>query len=112
MAQLYLATKKPEKALETLKSVRDWHLGDSEVSLYMGLAFAFQKNIELALKELQNAIKLDPNFDLPYYYIGLQYLNSRPDLSKKHLNKFLALSEKKLENQKLITKAQQLLGKL
>ena len=78
----------------------------------MGLAFAFQKNEELAIKELQNAIRLDPEFDLPYYYIGVQYLSSRPGLSKKHLKKFLALSVKKTENQNLITKAQQLLGKL
>lgn len=112
LAQLYLATKTPEKALEILKSVRDWHIGDSEVSLYMGLAFAFQKNIEFAVKEFQNAIRLDPKFDLPYYYIGVQYLNSRPDLSKKHLKKFLALSVNKPKNKNLITKAQQLLVKL
>ena len=112
LAQLYLATKAPEKALEILNSVREWHLGDSEISLYMGLAFAFQKNIELALKELQNAIRLDPDFDLPYYYIGVQYLSSRPDLSKKYLKKFLALSVKKTENQNLKIKAQQLLSKL
>ena len=112
LAQLYLANKVPEKALEILKSVRKWHTGDSEVSLYMGLAFAFQKNEELAIKELQKAIRLDPEFDLPHYYIGVQYSSSRPGLSKKHLKQFLALSVKKTENDNLIIKAQQLLGKL
>jgi len=113
LAQLYLANKEPEKALEVLKSVREWHtVGDSEISLYMGLAFSFQKKMELAVEELQNAIRLNPGFDLPYYYLGVQYLNSRPKLSKKHLKKFLALSAKKQGNPNLITKAQQLLGKL
>jgi len=112
LAQLYLTAKIPEKAIKTLKSVRGWHLGDSEVSLYMGLAFAFQKNVELAVKEFQNAILLEPEFNLPYYYIGLQYISSRPDLSKKYLKKFLALSVKKTENKTLITKARQLLAKL
>ena len=112
LAQLYLATKMPEKALKTLKSVSDWHAGDSEISLYMGLAFAYQKNIKLAIEELENAILLNRKFDLPYYYIGLQYLNSSPDLSKKYLKKFIDLSIKKPENQSLVLKAHKLLGKL
>ena len=112
LAQLYLTNKEPEKALEVLKSAREWHTGDSEISLYMGLAFSFQKNVELAVMELQNAIRLNPEFDLPYYYLGVQYLSSRPSLSKKHLKKFLVLSAKKPGNPNLITKAQQLLGKL
>ena len=112
LAQLYLTNKEPEKALEVLKSAREWHTGDSEISLYMGLAFSFQKNVELAVVELQDAIRLNPEFDLPYYYLGVQYLSSRPRLSKKHLKKFLALSAKKPGNPNLITKAQQLLGKL
>ncbi|MBV51317.1 MAG: spermidine synthase, partial [Nitrospinae bacterium] len=65
LAQLYLTNKEPEKALEVLKSAREWHTGDSEISLYMGLAFSFQKNVELAVMELQNAIRLNPEFDLP-----------------------------------------------
>ena len=56
LAQLYLASKAPDKALDVLRSVRKWHTGDSEVSLYMGLAFAFQKNADLAIKEFENAI--------------------------------------------------------
>jgi len=55
---------------------------------------------------------MNPEFDLPYYYLGVQYLNSRPNLSQKHLKKFLVLSVKNLENQNLVTKAKQLLGKL
>ena len=78
----------------------------------MGLAFAFQKHIEPALKEFQNAIRLDPEFDLPYYYIGVQYLSSRPDLSKEHLKKFIVLSINKTDNQNLVTKAKRLLSNL
>ena len=107
-----MTTKIPEKALKTLKSVSDWHAGDSEISLYMGLAFAYQKKIKLAIEELENAILLNRKFDLPYYYIGLQYINSSPDLSKKYLKKFIDLSIKKPENQSLVLKAHKLLGKL
>jgi len=112
LAQLYLVSKAPDKALDVLRSVRKWHSGDSEVSLYMGLAFAFQKNVDLAIKEFQNAIRIDPEFGLPYYYTGIQLFNSRPNISKKNLKKFLVLSSKNPENQSLILKARQLLGQL
>ena len=110
LAQLYLASKFPEKALDVLRSVREWH-SDSEVSLYMGLAFAFQKKIDLALKEFQNAILIDPEFSLPYYYIGVQYFSTRPNFSEKNLKKFLVLSSSNGENQNLVLKARQLLDK-
>lgn len=112
LAQLYLASKAPEKALNVLRSARKWHSGDSEVSLYMGLAFAFQKNEDLAIKEFQNAIRIDPEFGLPYYYTGIQFFSSRPNISKKNLKKFLVLSSENPENQNLVLKARQLLGQL
>ena len=112
LAQLYLASKEPEKALDVLRPVRKWHSGDREVSLYMGLAFAFQKKAGLAIKEFQNAIRIDPEFDLPYYYTGVQYFNSHPNISKKNLKKFLVLSSENPESQNLVFKARQLLGKL
>ena len=112
LAQLYLASKEPEKALDVLIPVRKWHSGDREVSLYMGLAFAFQKNAGLAIKEFQNAIRIDPEFDLPYYYTGVQYFSSHPNISKKNLKKFLVLSSENPESQNLVFKARQLLGKL
>lgn len=112
LAQLYLASKEPEKALDALRPVRKWHSGDREVSLYMGLAFAFQKKAGLAIKEFQNAIRIDPEFDLPYYYTGVQYFNSHPNISKKNLKKFLVLSSENPESQNLVFKARQLLGKL
>jgi len=112
LAQLYLVSKAPDKALDVLRSVRKWHSGDSEVSLYMGLAFAFQKNVDLAIKEFQNAIRIDPEFGLPYYYTGIQLFSSRPNISKKNLKKFLVLSSENPENQSLILKARQLLGQL
>jgi len=112
LAQLYLVSKAPDKALNVLRSVRKWHSGDSEVSLYMGLAFAFQKNADLAIKEFKNAIRIDPEFGLPYYYTGVQFFSSRPNISKKNLKKFLVLSSENRENQNLILKARQLLGQL
>jgi len=112
LAQLYLASKEPEKALDVLRPVRKWHSGDREVSLYMGLAFGFQKKAGLAIKEFQNAIRIDPEFDLPYYYTGVQYFNSHPNISKKNLKKFLVLSSENPESQNLVFKARQLLGKL
>jgi len=98
--------------LNVLKSVRKWHSDDSEVNLHMGLAFAFQKKRDLAIKEFQKAIRIDPDYDLPYYYSGIQYFNSHPNLSKKNLIKFLELSYKNSDNQDLVLKAQQLLGRL
>jgi hypothetical protein len=77
----------------------------------MGLAFAFQKKIDLALKEFQNAILIDPEFSLPYYYIGVQYFSTRPNFSEKNLKKFLVLSSANEENQNLVLKARQLLDK-
>ena len=112
LAQLYLASKDPDKALNVLESVNKWHLDDSEVSLHMGLAFAFQKKSDLAIQEFQKAIRIDPDYDLPYYYSGIQYFNSHPNLSKKNLKKFLELSYKNSDSQGLILKAQQLLGRL
>ena len=112
LAQLYLTTKAPEKALDVLNSVREWHPGDSEVSLYMGLAFAFQKNAGLAIKEFKNAIRIDPEFGLPYYYTGIQFFSSRPNISRKNLKKFLVLSSENQENKNLVLKARQLLGQL
>jgi spermidine synthase len=112
LAQLYLTTKAPEKALDVLNSVREWHPGDSEVSLYMGLAFAFQKNAGLAIKEFKNAIRIDPEFGLPYYYTGIQLFSSRPNISRKNLKKFLVLSSENQENKNLVLKARQLLGQL
>ena len=112
LAQLYLASKEPEKALDVLRPVRKWHSGDREVSLYMGLAFGFQKKAGLAIKEFQNAIRIDPEFDLPYYYTGVQYFSSHPNISKKNLKKFLVLSSENPESQNLVFKARQLLGKL
>jgi spermidine synthase len=53
LAQLYLASKEPEKALNVLGSLDRWHDSDSEVSLYKGIAFSFQKKTELAIKEFQ-----------------------------------------------------------
>ena len=78
----------------------------------MGLAFAFQKNVDHAIKEFQNAIRIDPEFGLPYYYTGIQLFSSRPNISKKNLKKFLVLSSENPENQSLILKARQLLGQL
>ncbi len=112
LAQLYIESKHPEKALDVLKSVREWHTQDSEVSLYMGLAFAFQKKPDLAVKEFQNAIRIDPEFDLPYYYAGVQYFGSHPDISRKNLKIFIGLSSNKPGKQDLIFKARRLLSKL
>jgi len=112
LAQLYLASKEPEKALNVLGSLDRWHDSDSEVSLYKGIAFSFQKKTELAIKEFQNAIKIDSKFDLPYYYIGVQYFGSSPEFSKANLEKFLLLSLNKPDSQGLVVKAKKLLRKL
>jgi spermidine synthase len=112
LAQLYLTVKQPERAVEVLESVLEWHPGDSEVSLYMGLAFAFKNDLGRAIREFENALQLDPDYDLPHYFLGVQYRKSRPALARKHLNQFLDLSATKPEHKSKVAKAEQLLRQL
>ena len=112
LAQLYLTAKQPERAVEILESVLEWHPGDSEVRLYMGLAFAFKNDSGQAIREFKNALQLDPEYDLPHYFLGVQYRKSRPALARKHLNQFLDLSAAKPEHKSKAEKAEQLLRQL
>jgi spermidine synthase len=112
LAQLYLTAKQPERAVEVLESVLEWHPGDSEVRLYMGLAFAFKNDLGRAIREFENALQLDPDYDLPHYFLGVQYRKSRPALARKHLNQFLDLSAAKPEHKSKVAKAEQLLRQL
>jgi len=112
LAQLYLTAKQPERAVEILESVLEWHPGDSEVRLYMGLAFAFKNDSGQAIREFKNALQLDPEYDLPHYFLGVQYRKSRPALARKHLSQFLDLSAAKPEHKSKAEKAEQLLRQL
>jgi spermidine synthase len=91
LARLYITSGQPAAAESLLRPVLDWHPSDREVRLVLGLAYSLQKAEDKAVAEWTQALALEPNYDLAHYYLGVQYRNSRPDLSRRHLQRFLAL---------------------
>jgi len=112
LAKLYLSTGKPAQAVEVLEKVLEWYVGDSEVRVYLGLAYGFQKKFQLAIKEFETALKLDPGYFPAHYYLGIQYQKIDPAKSKKHLRAYLSGSDKENANQKMIARAKKILKKL
>lgn len=112
LAKLYLSTRKPAQAVEVLGKVLEWYGGDSEVRVYLGLAYGFQKKNQLAVKEFKKALKLDSGYAPAHYYLGIQYQKIDPAKSKKHLRAYLSHSDKRGVNQKMNAKAKKILKKL
>jgi len=112
LAKLYLSTGKPAQAVEVLKKVLEWYGGDSEVRVYLGLAYGFQKKFHRAVKEFETALKLDPGYAPAHYYLGIQYRKIDPAKAKKHLQKYLSGSDTENANQKMIARAKKILKKL
>ena len=112
LGKLYLSTARPKEAEEVLGGVLQWYAGDSEVRLYKGLAFAFQKNTQGALEELEMAVRLDPGFAPAHFYLGIQYQNSNAGKAKKHLQTYLRLVKPKEGNQKMADSAKKILKNL
>ncbi|MCS6884662.1 MAG: tetratricopeptide repeat protein [Acidobacteriota bacterium] len=46
----------------------------AEMHFLVGYAYFLKDNTELALQHLQQAVEMDPGFDLALYYLGLVYL--------------------------------------
>ena len=112
LAKLYLSTGRPARAEEVLEKVLEWYAGDSEVRVYQGLAYEFQKKSQLAIKEFEKALKLDPGYAPAHYYLGIQYQKIDPAKSKKHLRAYLSGSNTENANQKMIATAKKILKKL
>jgi Tfp pilus assembly protein PilF len=81
------------------------------VFLYLGLAYSFQKEVELARQSFEKALNLDPKYSLAHYYLGVHYLKRHSGKAKKYLTKFINL-ETEEGNEKLIENAERLLKKL
>ena len=112
LAKLYLSTHRAQEAVNLLNSVVEWSPGDSEVRLYLGLAYSFQKDESKAIREMEEAVRLDPGFALAYYYLGVQFQNRNLGLSRRYLKKFLRLTRSGTGSDKMIDRAEKLLKKL
>ncbi len=112
LAKLYLSTGKAGKAEALLKGVTDWHSLDSEVHLYLGLAYSFQKQTDKAIRQWHQALNLDSEYAPAYYYLGIQYRNKNSGKSKQYLKTFLTLAEKRELDPALIKNAENIIKKL
>ena len=90
----------------------EWYDGDHELSLFMGLAYAFKKDPRRAIEEFETSLKWNPNYSLAHFYLGAQLQNNTPSLARKHLQSFLNLAKHRSEHRKLIQKAEKILKKL
>ena len=82
------------------------------MSLFMGLAYAFNKDAKRAVEEFEKSLKWAPDSPLAHFYLGVQVQNSDPSLARRHLEAFLRLTQDKNLQSQLIEKAEKLLKKL
>ena len=112
LARLYIFSGQPDKAIKIINDTLEWYDGDHELSLFMGLAYAFKKDARRAIEEFETSLKWNPNYSLAHFYLGVQLQNIAPSSARKHLQSFLNLAKNRSEHQKLIQKAEKLLKKL
>ena len=112
LARLYVFSGQPDKAISLIKSVLEWYRGDHELSLFLGLAYAFKKDAKRAIKEFETSLRWKPNYSLAHFYLGVQLQYNDRSSAKRHLQSFLHLTKNESEHRNLISKAEQLLKKL
>jgi spermidine synthase len=112
LARLHVFSGQPDKALKVLRDTLTWYAGDQEVSLYMGLAYAFKKDSQRAIQEFKKSLEWDPAFPPAHYYLGGQYQTWNPGLAKKHLQAFLKFAPLRPGYENLKPKAEKILNKL
>ena len=112
LARLYIFSGQPDKAIKVLQDTLEWYEGDHEVNLFMGLAYAFKKDADRAIKEFERSLTLNPIYPLAHFYLGVQMQNRDPSSSRRHLQTFLRLVENNPERGGLVQKAEKLLKKL
>ena len=112
LARLYVFSGQPDKAISIIKSVLEWYRGDHELSLFLGLAYAFKKDANRAIKEFKASLRWKPDYSLAHFYLGVQLQNNDRSSAKRHLQSFLDLTKNGSEHSNLISKAEQLLKKL
>ena len=112
LARLHVFSGQPDKAIKVLRDTLKWYAGDHEVSLYLGLAYAFKKDSARAIQELNKSLQWDPDFPPAHYYLGVQYQTRSPALAKKHLETFLQLASSRPGYENLQPRAEKILNKL
>jgi spermidine synthase len=111
LARLYIFSGQPDKALNILEDTLTWYDGDHEISLFMGLAYAFKKDTQQAIEAFENSLKLNPGSSLAHFYLGVQIQNIDPSSSRRHLRAFLKLTKDQPRQGNMIQKAEKLLKK-
>ena len=111
LARLYVFSGQPDKALNILEDTLTWYDGDHEISLFMGLAYAFKKDTQQAIEAFENSLKLNPVSSLAHFYLGVQIQNIDPSSSRRHLQAFLKLTKGQPKQGNMIQKAEKLLKK-
>ncbi|MBI4385024.1 MAG: fused MFS/spermidine synthase [Nitrospinae bacterium] len=112
LAKLYISTGQAGKAAAHLQQVVARQPADKEVRLYLGLAYAAEKDAVRAIGEWEKALEIDAKFALAHYFLGIHYREEKPSLAKRRLETFLDLSRDEPDSQKLIANAQTLLNRL
>ena len=112
LARLYVFSGQSDKAITLIKDTLEWYKGDHELSLFLGLAYAFKKDAQLAVKEFETSLKWKPDYSLAHFYLGVQLQKSDRSSAVRHLKSFLRLTKNESEHRNLILKAEQLLKKL
>ena len=112
LARLHVFSGQPDKAIKVLRDTLKWYSGDQEVSLYLGLAYAFKKDSARAIQEFNKSLQWDPDFPPAHYYLGAQYQTRNPGLAKKHLETFLQLVPLRPGYENLQPRAEKILNKL
>ncbi len=112
LARMYLSTGKPAQAVKVLEKVLEWYIGDSEVRVYLGLAYGFLKKNQKAILEFENALKQDSDYAPAHYYLGVQTQKTDPARSRKHLRAYLSGSDTESGNPRMIATAKKILKKL
>ena len=112
LARLYVFSGQPDKAISLIKNMLEWYRGDHELSLFLGLAYAFKKDARRAIREFKTSLKWKPNYSLAHFYLGVQLQSRDRSSAKMHLQSFLNLTKSGSANSNLISKAEQLLKKL
>ena len=112
LARLYVFSGQSDKAITLIKDTLEWYKGDHELSLFLGLAYAFKKDAQLAVKEFETSLKWKPDYSLAHFYLGVQLQKSDRSSAVRHLKSFLRLTKNESEHGNLVLKAEQLLKKL
>ncbi|GAF68985.1 unnamed protein product, partial [marine sediment metagenome] len=92
LAEVYLAERAPDLALEQLKIVLTKEPGNYQAHLHQGNAYLLKRDIKSSRQFFEKAAKISPDDPTAYYRLaGLDSLQRRYDPALSQLNKVLEL---------------------